>query len=142
MILYDSFLHERSQKKKREPLSSDREMFVLKDGRVMAGSTDWERLDAMTDEEVTAAALSDPDAPPLSDDQLRKFRRLPEAPGGTFLDRLRAQAEEKQQSVTIRCDADVLAFYRSQGKGYQRLMNNVLRAYMESRRPVPRAQAQ
>jgi putative transcriptional regulator len=26
------------------------------------GDTDWARLDAMTDEEVVAAALSDPDA--------------------------------------------------------------------------------
>lgn len=31
---------------------------------------DWERLHNMTDEEVTAAALSDPDAQPLTDEQL------------------------------------------------------------------------
>ncbi|HEY0833295.1 MAG TPA: helix-turn-helix domain-containing protein [Azospirillum sp.] len=31
---------------------------------------DWERLDAMTDEEVEANALADPDAPPLTDEQL------------------------------------------------------------------------
>lgn len=123
-------------------MSSNSETFVLKDGRVMEGATDWECLDAMTDEEVTAAALSDPDAPPLADEQLQRFRRLPEVPGGTFLDRIRVQTEENKQSVTIRCDADVLAFYRSQGKGYQRLMNNVLRAYMESQRPGPRAHAQ
>src|ERR1700694_5389364 len=38
--------------------------------------TDWARLNAMTDEEVMAAALSDPDAQPLSADQLAKMRRV------------------------------------------------------------------
>ena len=85
MILYDSFLHERSQKKTREPMSSDSEMFVLKDGRVMAGSTDWERLDAMTDEEVTAAALYDTGAPPRAADHVRKFSRLPKRRAEPFL---------------------------------------------------------
>ena len=33
----------------------------------------------MTDEEVTAAALSDPDAQPLSPEQLRAARRVPRA---------------------------------------------------------------
>jgi putative transcriptional regulator len=40
------------------------------------GATDWARLEAMTDEEVTAAALSDPDAQPLTPEQLGKMRRL------------------------------------------------------------------
>ena len=38
--------------------------------------TDWARLDAMTDEEVMAAALSDPDAQPLTPEQLAKMRRV------------------------------------------------------------------
>lgn len=36
---------------------------------------DWRRLDALTDEEITAAALKDPDNPPLTDEQLAQFRR-------------------------------------------------------------------
>jgi putative transcriptional regulator len=36
---------------------------------------DWRRLEAMTDEEITAAALKDPDNPPLTDEQLARFRR-------------------------------------------------------------------
>jgi putative transcriptional regulator len=40
------------------------------------GDTDWARLDAMTDEEVEAAALSDPDAQPLAPEQLAKMRRV------------------------------------------------------------------
>ena len=34
------------------------------------GNTDWARLDAMSDEEVMAAALSDPDAQPLTPEEL------------------------------------------------------------------------
>ncbi len=33
-----------------------------------------ERLDAMTDEEVEAAALSDPDCPPCTDEELSQFQ--------------------------------------------------------------------
>lgn len=36
---------------------------------------DYRRLRARTDEEITAAALSDPDNPPLTDEQLARFRR-------------------------------------------------------------------
>ena len=38
--------------------------------------TDWARIEAMTDEEVTAAALSDPDAQPLTPQQLARMRRV------------------------------------------------------------------
>jgi hypothetical protein len=36
------------------------------------GKTDWQRLRAMSDEEVEANAASDPDNPPLTDDQLAR----------------------------------------------------------------------
>jgi putative transcriptional regulator len=36
---------------------------------------DWRRLDALTDEEITAAVLNDPDNPPRTDEQLARFRR-------------------------------------------------------------------
>ena len=35
---------------------------------------DWKLLNAMTDEEITAAALSDPDNPPLSPERLAQFK--------------------------------------------------------------------
>ena len=38
--------------------------------------TNWTRINAMTDEEVVAAARSDPDAPPLTPQQLAKMRRV------------------------------------------------------------------
>ena len=40
------------------------------------GNTDWERIRSMTEEEVEAAALADPDNPPLSKEQLAKMRRV------------------------------------------------------------------
>ena len=43
---------------------------------VPRGDTDWARLDAMTEDEVVAAALSDPDAQPLTPEQLARMRRV------------------------------------------------------------------
>jgi putative transcriptional regulator len=52
---------------------------VLADGspKPIEDKTDWARLRAMTDEEVTAAAMSDPDARPMTPEQLRTARRVP-----------------------------------------------------------------
>lgn len=41
------------------------------------GKTDWDRLKRMTNEEILEAALSDPDAQPLTDEQLAQMRRVP-----------------------------------------------------------------
>jgi putative transcriptional regulator len=41
-----------------------------------SGGTDWKRLDAMSDEESVAAARADPDAPPLTSEQLAEMRRV------------------------------------------------------------------
>jgi putative transcriptional regulator len=38
------------------------------------GKTDWAKVKAMTDEEVHAAALSDPDAQPMTAEQLARMR--------------------------------------------------------------------
>src|SRR5690349_10242971 len=35
-----------------------------------------------------------------------------------------------KEQITLRIDRDVIEFFKSQGKGYQRLMNFALRAYM------------
>jgi putative transcriptional regulator len=40
------------------------------------GGTDWTRIEAMTEDEVLAAALADPDAQPLSPEKLAKMRRV------------------------------------------------------------------
>jgi putative transcriptional regulator len=55
---------------------------VLPDGTLepVRGDTDWERFDALTEEEITAAALSDPDNPPLTDEELTEMRSIPIPP--------------------------------------------------------------
>ena len=48
------------------------------DGKDKYGMTpgDWARLDAMTDDEINAAALTDPDNPPTTPEQLARWRRI------------------------------------------------------------------
>ena len=38
---------------------------------------DWSRFDAMTDEECHAAALSDPDAQPLTEEDFKRMKQTP-----------------------------------------------------------------
>jgi putative transcriptional regulator len=55
---------------------------VMPDGStrpyVSPTKTDWARLEAMTEEEIEANALGDPDNPPLTDEELARMRRLPD----------------------------------------------------------------
>jgi uncharacterized protein (DUF4415 family) len=39
----------------------------------------------------------------------------------------------RKDHINIRVDHDVLQWFRSNGKGYQTLMNNVLRAFVQTR---------
>jgi putative transcriptional regulator len=39
---------------------------------------DWQRADAMTEDEIHAAALADPDAQPLTPERLARMRRTPQ----------------------------------------------------------------
>lgn len=100
------------------------------DGQPIIDKTCWNQVRAMTDEEVTDAALADTDAQPLPESVQGKGRRLCELPGKTLLDKLRALKDENKQLLSVRYDADVVAFFKAKGKGYQKLMNNVLRDYM------------
>ena len=42
-----------------------------------SASFDWRAFDAMTDEEVEAAARSDPDAQPLTPERVKRMKRTP-----------------------------------------------------------------
>src|SRR5215211_4540451 len=44
---------------------------------LVENQTDWERLEAMTDEEALQNALEDPDSQPLTTEQLSRLRRVP-----------------------------------------------------------------
>ena len=68
------------------------------------GKTDWDRVDKLTDEEVEAAALSDPDAQPLTDKELaRAFR-----PGGLVALRQRLGLGQAEFAARFRIDLDSL----------------------------------
>jgi putative transcriptional regulator len=50
---------------------------TMKPGEVPPrGETDWAEVSSMTDDEVLAAACSDPDAQPLNPEALAKMRRI------------------------------------------------------------------
>jgi hypothetical protein len=54
-------------------------MQVMPDGtrQPIADKTDWAWLNAMTEEEIEAAALADEDNPPLTQAELKRMRRVP-----------------------------------------------------------------
>ena len=73
--------------------------------------TDWKRVESMMDEEIDTS-----DIPPLDDD---------------FFFHAELRLPEPKQPITIRLDADVIEWFKAQGKGYQTRMNAILRRYME-----------
>ena len=95
---------------------------TLEEARYMKGETDFAALDAMTDDDIARAVAEDPDVAPLDIDWSRARVVLP--PG--------------KDNVTLRVDRDVLAWFRSTGKGFHTRMNAVLRAYMEAHRTSSR----
>lgn len=52
---------------------------VLADGstRTIVSTADWQRVNAMTEDEVDAIALADPDNPPMTATELAWLRRAP-----------------------------------------------------------------
>src|SRR6266699_2293627 len=52
---------------------------VLPDGttKPLPDPTDWARVDVLTDEQVEAAALADPDARPMTPEEMANARRVP-----------------------------------------------------------------
>ena len=93
--------------------------------------TDWERVDAMTEEELEASIAADPDDIHEELDWGKAFKGLPPLP-------------PSKKDVHIRIDSDVLEWFKQSGRGYQTRMNSVLRAFFEAQRkpastPRPRA---
>lgn len=75
------------------------------------------------DKAITAAAKSDPDAQPLTPKQLKAMLPMRALRG-------RPKSESPKQLVSVRYSADVLAYFRSTGDGWQSRMDGVLRAYV------------
>ena len=95
--------------------------------------TDWKRVLNMTDAEVTANALKDPDSLPLPPTGGTKEIHLSEEDGATLLERFRKALErERIVLISVRYDADIVRWYKAKGKGYLSVMNAALRACMEA----------
>lgn len=80
--------------------------------------TDWARGRVTTEEELEASIAADPDDVhgPLD-----------------WADAVAGIAPRKE-AIKLRIDADVIGWFKGTGRGYQTRMNNVLRAYVESRK--------
>lgn len=62
-------------------LADGRVFQELDDGsrKQLFSKSDWARVDAMTEEEIEANALSDPDNPPFTDEELSRLRPVSQA---------------------------------------------------------------
>ena len=97
------------------------------------GKTDWARLDAMTEEEIEANALSDPDNLPHDTDDF--WERGVAVHGARRLTR-------------VNIEPDILAWFQEQGTEFRQLIGALLQEYMEtnehieppSRKPTKEAQ--
>jgi uncharacterized protein (DUF4415 family) len=89
------------------------------------GKTDWEKFRNLTDAEIEAGMAKDP--------VWRDFKEADWSEGVLVI-------PPKKTAISIRVDADVLDYFKSQGAGYQRRMNAVLRSYMDqtSKKPAKR----
>lgn len=77
--------------------------------------TDWNRVNRMTEAELEASIASDPDWKGIPEDWYKNAVPVTPAP---------------KQLLSLRLDADIIAWFRAQGPGYQTRRNAVLRTYM------------
>ena len=84
--------------------------------------TNWAAVKAVTDEELEASIAADPDDVHEPVDWSRAVKGMP----------------PHKRDIHIRIDEDVLDWFRQAGRGYQTRINNVLRAFMESRKRASR----
>jgi len=83
--------------------------------------TDWARLRSMSDAEVRFTVDAPLTTPEDWADALA-HRGLP--------------LPARKEQIALRVDADVLAWYRAQGAGWQTRMNAVLRAFKDAAQPA------
>jgi len=89
------------------------------------GKTDWARVDALTDDDISKAVANDPDWAEFKDIDWSDAVLVMSA---------------KKKAISIRVDEDVLDFFKKDGDGYQRRINAVLRSYMQQKaKPKKRA---
>jgi uncharacterized protein (DUF4415 family) len=97
---------------------------VSRDAPRRKGKTDLERLRKLTDAEINASIRNDPD---WSDDWHWSDAVLVIPP--------------KKKAISIRVDEDVLDYFKTEGAGYQRRMNAVLRSFVQQKKSKKRKRA-
>ena len=80
--------------------------------------TDWKRLRSLSDRAIRNAIEKDPEARPTD---------------ASFWKKAKVVLPQPKLTVTMRLDADLLAWLRRQ-KGYQTRINAVLRTYMDAQK--------
>ena len=78
--------------------------------------TDWDKLEDMPDDEIDFSDVEEI-TPELFAQAIVRHGLKP---------------VPKKEQITLRVDSDVLRWFRSQGKGYQTKINDLLRAYMNA----------
>lgn len=78
---------------------------------------------AQEDRAITAAAKLDPDAQPLTSQQLKTMVPMKALRG-------RPKSENKKRLVSVRYSPEVIDYFKSTGDGWQSLMDTVLRKYV------------
>ena len=78
------------------------------------------------DKIITAAAKADPDAQPLTPDQLKAMIPLRALRG-------RPPSPNKKQLVSIRYSPEVLEYFKSTGDGWQARIDGVLKEYVNKK---------
>ena len=77
------------------------------------------------DQMITAAAESDPDALPLTDEQMSAMVPIRVLRG-------RPKLANKKKLVSIRYSPEVIDYFRASGAGWQARMDAVLKEYVEA----------
>ena len=75
------------------------------------------------DKAITAAAKSDPDAQPLTPNQLKAMAPVRALRG-------RPKSANRKLLVSVRYSPEVLIYFKSTGDGWQSRMDSVLRKYV------------
>jgi len=104
-----------SQHGGQNPMKDDTTGKTSKASKAKRG-TDWRKLRQMSDAEIHAGIEADPDAHPTDED---------------FWQDAHIVLPSRKEVVTMRLDADLLAWFRQQ-RGYQTRINAILRSYMKA----------
>lgn len=91
------------------------------------------------DARITAAALSDLDNPPLTEDDWKNMRPAqevrPELVSKAILrSRGRPKLASPKRQVTLRLDAEVIEHFKARGSGWQTAINDALRKSIGKKR--------